>query len=81
MAERVSISVNARRLEVPHGTSVAVAMTLAGLASRHSQSGQPRAPLCGMGICFECRVTVNGEAHVRGCQVVCTEGMEIVTDA
>jgi sarcosine oxidase subunit alpha len=33
-----------------------------------------------MGICFECRVTINGEAHVKSCQVVCEDGMEIRTN-
>jgi sarcosine oxidase subunit alpha len=33
-----------------------------------------------MGICFECRVTVNGRAHVRSCQVLCEAGMEVQTD-
>ena len=80
MADLITISLNRRRYEVPRGTSVAAAMVLAGLPTRHSQAGQPRAPLCGMGICFECRVTINGEPHVRGCMTVCLEGMEIVTD-
>jgi len=33
-----------------------------------------------MGICFECRVTVDGRPHVRSCQVVCRPGMEVRTD-
>ena len=31
-------------------------------------------PLCGMGICFECRVTIDGRAHVRSCQVPAAPG-------
>jgi sarcosine oxidase subunit alpha len=34
-----------------------------------------------MGICFECRALVDGEAHVRTCQVVCKPGMTIAIDA
>jgi len=49
-------------------------------AFRKSVAGEPRGPLCGMGICFECRVTVNGRAHVRSCQVPCEEAMEVRTD-
>jgi D-hydroxyproline dehydrogenase subunit gamma len=36
--------------------------------------------LCGMGICFECRVTIDGREHCRSCQIPCAEGMEVRTD-
>jgi sarcosine oxidase subunit alpha len=48
---------------------------------RLSVSGERRAPLCGMGICFECRATVDGVPHQRTCLLMCREGMEILTDA
>ena len=38
---------------------VSAAVAIAGVtAFRRSVTGEPRGPLCGMGICFECRVTV-----------------------
>jgi len=49
----------------------------AGYASRHSVSGEPRAPYCGMGVCLECRATVDHVAHERVCQMLCREGMEV----
>ncbi|HEY8977298.1 MAG TPA: 2Fe-2S iron-sulfur cluster-binding protein, partial [Burkholderiaceae bacterium] len=39
-----------------------------------------RQPVCGMGVCGECRVTVDGRAHRLGCQTACAPGMEILTD-
>jgi sarcosine oxidase subunit alpha len=42
--------------------------------------GESRGPLCGMGICMECRVTINGQPHCRSCQTLCEEGMEVRTD-
>ena len=80
MADRVNVVINGQAVEVPAGTGVAAAVVMVGAASRHSISGQPRGPLCGMGICYECRVTVNGRPHVKGCQTTCAEGMEISTD-
>ena len=44
------------------------------------QRGELRGPVCGMGVCFECRVMVNGLSHVRSCQTICEPGMEIRTD-
>jgi hypothetical protein len=59
---------------------VAAALMVAEVgAFRHSVQGDVRAPLCGMGICFECRVTINGQAHCLSCQTVCEDGMEVVT--
>ena len=40
-----------------------------GVGLRTSVAGEPRGPLCGMGICHECRVTVDGEAHVLACML------------
>jgi D-hydroxyproline dehydrogenase subunit gamma len=76
----VQLTVNGREIRVPAGTVVAAALVLAGVSSyRHSVTGEPRAPLCGMGICFECRVIINDRAHVLSCQTVCEEGMKVVT--
>jgi sarcosine oxidase subunit alpha len=81
MAETVPLTVNGKRVGAPEGSMVSTAMWLAGeTAFRRSVTGEPRGPLCGMGICFECRVTINGRKHVRSCQVPCAPGMEIRTD-
>jgi len=76
----LSVRVNEVPIAVPVGTTVAVAMMIAGQACRTSVSGEPRGPLCGMGTCYECRVTINGVPHCKGCQVLCETGMEIRTN-
>jgi D-hydroxyproline dehydrogenase subunit gamma len=77
----LTVKVNGRPVEVPEGAMASAAVAISGaLFFRRSVSGEPRAPLCGMGICFECRVTVNGRPHVRACQVPCKPGMEVQTD-
>jgi len=79
-AERtVEVIINGEPSKVEPGCSVAVAIALAGLPCRASITGQPRGPLCAMGICFECRATVNGVAHSRTCQLLCEPGMDIRT--
>lgn len=81
MPDTIQLSVNGRLLSVPAGSLVSTAVFLTDqIAFRRSVTGEARAPLCGMGICFECRVTINGEAHARSCQIVCQEGMEIRTE-
>jgi sarcosine oxidase subunit alpha len=81
MTEFVKLSVNGVSITVPAGAMVSTAIAMAGVSQyRRSVSGEPRGPLCGMGICFECRVTIDGRAHCRSCQVVCQSGMEVLTD-
>jgi len=81
MADSVTLSVNGAAVTAPAGAMVSAAIALAGVSlCRRSVSGEPRGPLCGMGICFECRVTIDGRAHCRSCQVVCRPGMEVRTD-
>ncbi len=77
MTEQVTVNVNGTPVAVAYGTTVAVAVMLREAACRRSVSGQPRGPLCAMGICFECRVEINGMPHCRGCQIVCQSGMNI----
>jgi sarcosine oxidase subunit alpha len=81
MPEALVISLNGKSLAVPSGTTVAGAVFMAGHANfRRSVSGEPRGPLCGMGICFECRVTVDGIRQVKSCQMLCKSAMRIETD-
>jgi D-hydroxyproline dehydrogenase subunit gamma len=80
MSEQIGVSVNGARVTVAAGSSVAVAIMLVGASCRTSVSGEPRGPLCGMGICFECRAQIDGVSHKRSCQIACTPGMDIRTD-
>ena len=66
-----------RPLKVAPGTTVAAALMLGGDGtSRTSVSGQRRAPVCGMGICQECRVTIDGQRRLA-CQTLCRDGMQV----
>jgi len=77
---RVTLTVDGRPVGVPAGASVAAAVAAAGVtAFRHAVTGAARAPLCGMGICHECRVTIDGEPHRLACQTACAEGMRVET--
>ena len=81
MPDVVTLRVNDVSVSVPAGSMVAAAVLEAGVTSfRRSVSGEARGPLCGMGICFECRVSVDGVAHVRSCQTICENGMDVRTD-
>lgn len=79
--ESIEITVDGAKVRVARGASAAAALLAAGIMRfRKSVTGEARAPLCGMGICFECRVTIDGRPHVRSCMIGCTEGMDVRTD-
>ena len=81
MTEVVTVTVNGRPVSVPSGTIVAAAVARAGVTRfRGSVRGEARGPLCGMGVCFECRVTIDGQPHCRSCLTLCAAGMEVRTD-
>ena len=77
----IDVTINGKPARVGGGITVAAAVMTHGQSFRRSVTGEPRGPLCGMGICFECRVTIDGEPHQRSCQILCHQGMEIATDA
>jgi len=76
----VTVVVNGEPLRAAVGSSVAAALLNGGVwPVRHAVDGAPRAPLCGMGICYECRVTIDGVAHQRACLVPVADGMIVRT--
>jgi D-hydroxyproline dehydrogenase subunit gamma len=81
MPEPIQLRVNGKTVSVAAGSVVAAAVAMAGQTRfRRSVRGEARGTLCGMGICMECRVTINGQPHARSCQTMCEEGMEVRTD-
>jgi D-hydroxyproline dehydrogenase subunit gamma len=80
MLNRFTVTVNGAQIVVTSGMTLAVAMAVAGQPCRTSVTGEPRAPLCGMGICFECRVAINGTPHRLACQIPCEPGMDVRTN-
>lgn len=79
MDDSVVVMVNGAPVRVARGSSVAVALVVAGAAARRSVSGEPRGPVCGMGVCMECRAEVDGVLHSRTCQMACEAGMQVRT--
>ena len=79
MPETITLTVNGAAVQIPSGCTVAVALTLLQEPCRTSVSGQPRGPLCAMGVCYECRVTIDGIPNRLACQTLCAPGMEVRT--
>ena len=59
--ERVAIDFEGRVIEGRRGETLAAALTAAGIRDlRLTQSEQPRGIFCGMGVCQECLVEIDG---------------------
>ena len=63
------------------GETVAGALLAAGIRTlRHAEiGGDPRGLFCGMGVCFECRMMIDGQPNVRACMTPVRQGMHVRT--
>src|SRR6266576_3919032 len=74
----VRLSFDGREIEALEGETIAAALAAAGIvAVRQARSGAPRGPFCGMGVCFDCLVTVDGKPSQRACLTKVEAGMDI----
>ena len=63
---------------VPADVTLAAAMLNIGVAAfRRDFCGGARGPVCGIGTCFECRVTIDGVRDVRACLTAVRDGMSV----
>lgn len=76
----VSIEISGKAVDVPEGISAAAAFMLVSknaFSRTTPVSGAKRAPLCMMGVCFECLLKIDGDENIQGCMVLVKEGMKI----
>jgi glycine/D-amino acid oxidase-like deaminating enzyme len=78
----VAVKFDGREIAAIEGETVAAALAAAGVtAVRQARSGAPRGPFCGMGVCFDCLVTVDGRASQRACLTAVRAGMDVRSSA
>lgn len=75
----VTASFDGHPLKAEPGQSVGAALVAQGiLAWRSTRKGaRPRGIFCGIGVCYDCLVTIDGAANERACLVEVREGMQI----
>ena len=78
----VDITVDGVAWSVPAGSSIAAAFVASGQPGwrRTRRRGELRGLGCGMGVCFDCLVTVNGTRGVRACLTDARAGDVITTE-
>ena len=79
MSEMVSFTFNGNDVKCEQGQSIAAAVINTGtLALRTTRFGEePRSIFCGIGICFDCVVVIDGVANQRSCLITAKPGMKV----
>jgi len=78
--EKFEIKIDGIRIAARKGQTIAEALLASGLrVFRRTKQNAPRGVYCGIGICFECRMIVNGIPNVRTCMTPAEPGCEIAT--
>lgn len=76
----VRVEVDGRSMVAYEGQTVAAVLWERGYrAFRRTFGGRPRGLFCGIGLCHDCLVTINGRPHQRACRTLVAPGMEIRT--
>ncbi|MCA8143518.1 (2Fe-2S)-binding protein [Burkholderia multivorans] len=77
----IEFSFDGRALAAHAGESIASALMRAGIACQRRgwRRDEPRGYYCGMGLCWECAVDVEGVGVVRGCGYPATPGLQVRT--
>lgn len=80
-ASSVTVLVDGRPVQAMAGQSVVSVLISAGIwaVGKHPVSNRPRGPFCGMGVCFECELNIDGSSSVRACITPAQDGMQILT--
>ena len=75
----VTVMVDGERMQAYLGETVAAALIArsGSTALRTTRGGSARGLYCGMGVCFECLVVVDGVPNTRACMTWVRNGMEI----
>ncbi|MBE7219275.1 MAG: (2Fe-2S)-binding protein [Caulobacteraceae bacterium] len=82
MTEDVTITFDGRAIPARVGESLAAALTAAGVTTfRTTRSDQPRGLFCGMGVCQDCLVEVDGRPNQRACMIKVAGPMTVVSEA
>jgi predicted molibdopterin-dependent oxidoreductase YjgC len=76
-----SITFDGRRVPAAPGQTVAAVLWAAGVRSWRTtrDAGAPRGLLCGIGVCFDCLVTIDGAPNQRACVVPARPEMAVTT--
>lgn len=77
----LTILLDGQELAAYVGESIAAALVASGrrFTRTTARTGEPRGYFCGMGVCQDCLVTVDGLPNVRACMTPVRDGLRVET--
>jgi sarcosine oxidase subunit alpha len=77
--ERLTFTFDGEPVVAYRGESVAAALMAAGKRTLRKTpvADEPRGVFCGMGMCFDCLVVIDGQPSVRACTTLVLDGMRV----
>ena len=82
MTETITFQFDRKEINTSPGLSLAAALTKAGIRGfREGPDGSKRGMFCGMGVCQECLVEVDGRPNQRACMTKVVSGMSVCTQS
>lgn len=75
------IEVDGEEILAYEGETIAAALLAAGkrISRKTTKRKELRGVYCGIGVCFECRMIVNGKPNTRVCQTLATPNCTVQT--
>ena len=79
--DNITFKFDGRDVRATPGDSIAAALAEAGHTSFGlRRSGESRGLYCGMGVCHDCLMTVDGNRGIRACMATVADGMEVQSE-
>jgi len=80
--QKIKLIVDGKKVTAYKGETVLAALIASGykIMRTNPVSHKPRGAFCGMGICFECTMTIDGIPNTRACMTEVHEGMTVETN-
>ena len=80
MKNTISFQLDGEEIQAQEGQTIAEAILTRGVTEmRHTRDDKPRCAFCGMGVCYECRMIVDGVPNTRTCVTLVTAGCKVET--
>ena len=78
--KNITIKINGKETTACQGDTVLASLVASGhkILKKSKKLNENRGPLCGMGVCYECQVTINGMPNQRACMAEVEDEMMIV---
>jgi predicted molibdopterin-dependent oxidoreductase YjgC len=80
--KKIKININGKETTACIGDTVLASLVASGykILKISRKLNENRGPVCGMGVCYECQVTINGIPNQRACMTEIEEAMMVLTN-